>query len=268
MTAPLAFIEAPAFWAPTLPGWPEARAAFRGEAQGTLPPTRRPAPELLPAAERRRAPDTVALALEVARRSVEASGRAPAELLSVFTSAHGDLAISDYLCKTLVETPLLISPTKFHNSVHNAASGYWGIATGCLQASTAVSAFDHSFAAGLLEALSQCAADAKPVLLVGYDIEAIGALASTNDSRGLLAVALIVAPAPSAATVATFAWSIEEAAIGAPAGPIAPQSEAAAALACNAMADALPFYEALAATRQQALALPLGPRLALRLERR
>ncbi len=267
MTAPLAFIEAPAFWAPTLPGWPEARAAFRGEAASAAVPARRPAPELLPAAERRRAPDTVALALEVGRRSVEASGRAPAELLSVFTSAHGDLAISDYLCKTLVETPLLVSPTKFHNSVHNAASGYWGIATGCLQASTAVSAFEHSFAAGLLEALSQCAADAKPVLLVGYDIEATGALASTNDSRGLLAVALIVAPAPSPATVAAFAWSLGDAA-AAPEAPAAARSVAASALVRNAMADALPFFEALATTHPRALALPLGAGLALRLERR
>lgn len=256
------FVEGLAFWAPTLPGWSEARLAFRGEAPVAASAARRPAPELLPAAERRRAPDTVALALEVGRQAIEASGRRPDELLSVFTSAHGDLAISDYLCRTLVESPLMVSPTKFHNSVHNAASGYWGIATGCLQASTAVSAFDRSFAAGLLEALSQCAAEDRPVLLVGCDIEATGALASTNDSRGLLAVALVVAPAAGSASVAAFEWSLARG----PTMPIALRSEAALPLARNAMADALPFYEALARGASDTLALPLSARLALRLE--
>ncbi|HWH82680.1 MAG TPA: beta-ketoacyl synthase chain length factor, partial [Burkholderiaceae bacterium] len=189
-----AFIEGIAFWAPSLPGWAHAAPALRGAAGGIVPPAKRPAPELLPPAERRRAPDSVALALEVATHAVAQSGRRADELLSVFASAHGNLALTDAICRTLVEAPLALSPTRFHNSVHNAASGYWGIATGCRRASTALSAFDCSFAAGLLEALTQCAADATPVLLVGCDTEATGALASTNHSRGLLAVALVLAP--------------------------------------------------------------------------
>jgi len=31
------------------------------------------------------------------------------------------------MCKTLADDPLLLSPTRFHHSVHNAASGYWAI---------------------------------------------------------------------------------------------------------------------------------------------
>ena len=65
-----AFIEAIALWSPSLPHWDLARAAFRGEGEPVTPPLRRPAAELLPAAERRRAPDTVALALEVAQHAV------------------------------------------------------------------------------------------------------------------------------------------------------------------------------------------------------
>ena len=48
-----------------------------------------------------------------------------------------------------------ISPTRFHNSVHNAAAGYWGIATGATAAANALCAYDASFGAGLLEALTQ-----------------------------------------------------------------------------------------------------------------
>ena len=264
MTPPPAFIEGIALWAPTLPGWHSARAAFRGEAPSVDPPARRPSPELLPTAERRRAPDTVALALEVASRAVAHSGLAPGDLLSVFTSAHGDLAINDYMCSTLVSAPTLISPTKFHNSVHNAASGYWGIAAGCMQPSTAVSAFECSFAAGLLEALTQCAADARPVLLVGCDIAACGALASTNDSRGLLAVALVIAPSRSARSLAALDWSLA----GGPAARIPLRSEAALPLATNAMADAIPLFEALAGAEPASLALPLSATLALRVQLR
>lgn len=262
LTLPTAFIEGIALWAPTLPGWDTARPAFRGEAIGANPPARRPSPALLPPAERRRAPDTVALALEVATQATAHAGRRADELLSVFTSAHGDLAITDYVCRMLASDPLLISPTKFHNAVHNAASGYWGIATGCLQASTAVSAFECSFAAGLLEALTQCAADDRPVLLVGYDIEAPGPLASTNDSRGLLAVALVIAPQRSARTRAALGGSL----VAGPSARIPLRSEAALPLATNAMSDALPFFEALAQGGHERFAMPLSATLALQVD--
>jgi len=258
-TTRTAHIESVAIWAPTLPDWTVARVAFRGEGDSVSPPARRPAAELLPAVERRRAPDTVALALEVAAKAVEASGIRPEDLLSVFTSAHGDLAINDYVCSMLVAAPTLLSPTKFHNSVHNAASGYWGIATGCMQASTAVSAFECSFAAGLFEALTQCSADERPVLLVGYDIEACGPLMSTNESRGLLAAALVLAPHPGARSLARLDWALEHGL----SERIALVSEAALPLATNAMADALPLLDALARRDTTPLAMPLSKDLAL-----
>ena len=62
---PELYIEGPAFWSPTLPGWDAASAVFRGEAAPTDPPAKRPSPQVLAPAERRRAPDTVALSLEV-----------------------------------------------------------------------------------------------------------------------------------------------------------------------------------------------------------
>ena len=154
-------VESVAVWAPTLPGGMIARAAFRGESKPVDPPAKRPAPEILPAAERRRAPDSVAIALQVASDAVRDAGRDPAQLPAIFTSAHGDLSVNDYMCSTLATAPKAISPTRFHNSVHNAAAGYWTIATGCRAASSAVSAFDASFGAGLLEAVTQCAADEK-----------------------------------------------------------------------------------------------------------
>ncbi len=256
-------IEGIAFWAPSLPGWTVARAAFRGEGAPVDPPAKRPAPEILAPAERRRAPDSVALALEVASAAVRASGRDPATLPSIFTSAHGDLAVNDYMCATLATQPTAISPTRFHNSVHNAAAGYWTIATGCRAASSALTAFDASFAAGLLEAATQCAADERPVLLVAFDVQAVGALAGVTRSEGLLATALVIAPtdASGGASGPSFTATLVSGANKS----MAPRSAPAHALAGNAMADALPFFEALALGSAGALDLPLSRTLALRL---
>ena len=269
-TLPPVWIDGIAFWTPAWPGWPLAAPALRGEP--VLPastPERRPAPAAMAANERRRAPDSVLLALEVAHAAVADSGQAAATLASVFTSAFGDLPIVDGLCRTLASDPLLLSPTRFHHSVHNAASGYWAIASGSRQPSTALAAFDHSFGAGLLDAAALCAADKRPVLLVGFDTEASGPLASVNTSRGLLGVALVLAPQPGPHSRWRMGWSLLPNSAEAPAvtqhAP-APRSAAAAALMANALADALPLFEALATGRPASLGLRVGAGLWLQLQ--
>ncbi len=254
MNARTLYIDGIAFWAPALPDWPIARAVLRGEATAGEPATRRPAPTLLAANERRRAPDAVLLALEVASAAAAASGHAAADLASVFTSTHGDLPITDAMCRTLADNPLLLSPTRFHHAVHNAASGYWAIGSGSHAASTALAGGAHSFAAGLLEAACQSAADDIAVLLAGHDTEAVGPLASVNRSRGLLAVALVLAPRCSAASCWSLRWALHDGAVATPL-----RSDAARALAGNALADALPLFEALAAGTAATLTLPLSP---------
>ncbi len=41
-TPPTLYIEGPAFWAPSLPGWDIASAAFNGTGAPTDPPAKRP----------------------------------------------------------------------------------------------------------------------------------------------------------------------------------------------------------------------------------
>ena len=261
MKAQRLYIDGIALWSPSLPGWAPAKQALRGEAVAADSPVPRPNPALLAANERRRAPDAVLVALEVAAAAVAMAGQDAATLPSVFTSAHGDLGIVDALCSTLATNPQWLSPTRFHHSVHNAASGYWAMATGCRAASSAVSGFEASFAVGLLEAATQAHTDGTPVLLVGFDTAARGALASVNRSRGLLGVALVLAPQRSAASVFSLDWACAAGTASLP--PLT--SAAAKALAANAMADALPLFEALAGAEDTALTLPLGPAGILRL---
>lgn len=256
-------VEAVSFWSSRLPGWEIARAVIRGERSPPETASPRPAPTLLAPTERRRAPDTVAVALEVASRACEAAGRVPAELPSVFASTHGDLAISDYMCATLASTPTLISPIKFHNSVHNAAAGYWSIGTGSLAPYTAISAAEYTFGAGLLEAATQAICENKPVLYVAFDIESKGALATVAPSRGLLAAALILAPAVQGGQRRSLCLTTESAAV---VKTTPPRSAAAALVADNTLAPCMPLLEVLAELDPRTVCLALGRQMALNVE--
>ena len=240
MTALTAVIESVGFWNNGLPSWAHARAFV---ATGALPEgvATKPSPQLLAPNERRRAPESVAVALDVALAACEAAGRDTATLPSVFTSTHGDLSITDYMCATLASDPRAISPTKFHNSVHNAAAGYWTIGAHCRQAATAISAYDASFAEGLLEALMQLHAGADAVLLVGYDTGATGPLRSVHDCSGLLGGALVLSrngTGPRITVVLADGDATADApgALGRHAGsnPMVPMLPLFDALACNA----------------------------------
>ncbi len=256
-----AYVYGISFWAPRLPGWHIAAPVLRGEAAAPLQPAARPVPMLLGPTERRRAPDTVAIALEVASRACESAGMDPKQLPSVFASTHGDLAISDYMSETLVRTPTLISPTRFHNSVHNAAAGYWTIGTGCYEPYTALSAYDDTFGEGLLEALTQAACGDRATLLAAYDIEARGPLATIVSSRGLVGAGVIVAPHAQANSLARVRWRTRQGT----SRTVALQSNAEL-VAGNAMATCLPFFEALARAERRTVCVGLSPSLLLELD--
>ncbi|MGO1069937.1 beta-ketoacyl synthase chain length factor [Lysobacter sp. CA199] len=244
-----ACIEGIGYWSRGLPDWNAARAYALGQGEIVADAPARPSPQLLAANERRRAPETVAVALEVALAACQAAGRDPASLSSVFASSHGDMQITDYMCATLASEPRTISPTRFHNSVHNAAAGYWTIGAGAMRPATALSALQASFAQGLIEALSQIATGEDAVLLVGYDGGSQGPLAQVSHSRGLLGGALVLSRARAGVPVLR-AWLAGPAADAAP-GRLARHD------ADNASAPMLPLFEALAA-RHDRVALPAG----------
>ena len=240
------------FWTRGLPSWDAARAFV---ADGSLPvdPPARPSPQLLAPNERRRAPDTVAVALEVALAACVDAGRDPARLPSVFASTHGDLPITHYMCETLATDPRAISPTRFHNSVHNAAAGCWTIGAGAMTPATAISAYDASFAQGLLEAMVQLATGDKAVLLVGYDGHATGPLAHTSRSTGLLGGALVLSrgAVPGRPRLRLTLSDAQ-------AAHLPEQGALSRLLVGNAMLPMLPLFEALAGKEGRAV-LHAGP---------
>lgn len=243
-----ATIEGIGFWAPGVPSWDAALALVRDGTATDAAPSR-PSPQLLPPNERRRAPDSVAVALDVALAACTAAGRDAKTLPSVFASMHGDLAITDYVCTTLAAQPDAVSPIKFHNSVHNAAAGYWTIGAGAMAPATSISAFDATFAQGLVEACTQLVTGAEAVLLVAFDSASAGPLAKVSPSEGLLGGALVLSRRD---TGPRLSLALRDGDADAPAGPLAERAPR------NAMRPMLPLFTALAASSSRCT-LKAGP---------
>jgi len=91
--------------------------------------------------------------------------------------------------------------------------------------------------------------------------EARGPMASVNTSRGLLGVALVLSPHEGPRT----RWSLDAAMGNGAAAASLPQSAAARALAGNALADALPLFEALALPAAASITMAVGRQAALAL---
>lgn len=249
-------------WLHGAPDWPRLRGVLLGEHGLADDAPAKPAADLLPAAERRRAPDGVRLAAEVARQACAMAGVDPAMLPCVFASSHGEVAITDYVCDILARAPLELSPTKFHNSVLNAPAGYWTIATGCTAASNAVTAHHASLAAGLLEAVAFACAEATPVLFASCDVASTGPLADMTHTTLAFGAALVLAP--KAATGARLHLAVHEGAAGDP----APTALALRRVAGDnpANAHALALLSMLAHARPARLRLPLSSGLSLDME--
>ncbi|MFT3760277.1 beta-ketoacyl synthase chain length factor [Thauera sp.] len=199
-----AWVDGIGFIAPGLPDWPAARAVLRGEQAWQSAPSILPAPGLLPPAERRRASRVVKLALALGLEAAAHAEADPATLATVFAASGADGHNCHALCEQLAGDDRQISPTRFHNSVHNAAAGYWGIATHAMQPCQVICAFDASFGAGLLDALAQVAGDGVPVLLIAYDSEYPQPLHAKRDTPDCGGVALLLSPAPTAHSLAAI----------------------------------------------------------------
>ena len=162
-------VESAAILAPGLTGWADGRAVLAGEKNYEASPLAPPVADLLPAVERRRTGSMVKLALAVGHQALSSAGRPVDSVATVFVSSGGDGDVINDICITLAGSDRQVSPTRFHNSVHNAPSGYWGIATHSHHSSTSLCGFDWSFAIGLMEAAAQVQVDRQEVLLVAYD---------------------------------------------------------------------------------------------------
>ena len=198
------YVEGVGLLGPGFDGWPAACAVFRGATPYAMSEMARPTADLLPPAERRRCGNTVRLALHVGLEAVQRSGARAATLPTVFTSSSGDGEVTHQICVALARPERDVSPTRFHNSVHNAPAGYWSIATEAREPSTSLCVYEGSFAAGLVEAGLQATAERRPVLLVAYDAPYPPPLDAVYPMAAPFGVALVLAPAAGAASLGSL----------------------------------------------------------------
>lgn len=196
---------------PGISTWAQLRAILRGSEPYQTAPTLIPPPSTLPPAERRRTGRVVNLALAAGYQATAGTGCELATLATVFSSSGADSNNCHEICQTLASADRQLSPTRFHNSVHNVTAGYWGIATRDMAPSTVLCAYDASFAAGLLEALVQLASGTDEVLLIAYDLDYPSPLYEKRPIPDSLAVALLLRRRISPGTVATLSAALAQA---------------------------------------------------------
>jgi len=117
---------------------------------------------------RRRTSIATRVAITAAGRACAAAGN-DRQLPAIFVSSVGEMQVTDKLCRSIARHEYPLSPTLFHNSVHNTAAGYWSMATGSMASMQAMGALGDGFALGLLEAWCQLQTVTERVLLVVYD---------------------------------------------------------------------------------------------------
>ncbi len=229
-----------------------------------------PKPEAIPARERRRAGLMINLAVTAAHQACEHAGADKQQIPSVFVSSMGDTDITDYMCRKLAQPEKLLSPTKFHNSVHNAPSGYWSISAQNRAPSTFIGGAGYSFGAGLLEAASQAHDGGEPVLLVAYDIANRPPFASVAPVTESFACALVLVPDGHPVPVpGAMAVQLDISLQPQPAAAVLPRAPALAALAAaNPAAAGLVLLEQAAqldqgGTAEARVELPAAAHLGL-----
>lgn len=239
--------------APGMLDWTMGSAVLRCEIPfgNELP---RPVAALLPAAERRRSSQSTRYAMQAAHEAMTQAGLPAAQAAVVFASSDGDGENLHHILESLSQPAHEVSPTRFHNSVHNAAAGYWNIATGARTPANSIAAYDDSFAAGLLEAAVQAATENLPVLLAAFDLPLPTPLHEVRPTAAPFAVALLLTTQPANA-LARLQISLEA---RTEADTKMPHPELEILRSGNPAARALPLLQAVATGQAQRIVVGWG----------
>ncbi len=246
------YLEGIGLRGPGLPDWDTAQPILAGMIGYEPAPIILKASDLLPRAEQRRTTDAVKLAMVVASEAALGAGRNPASMSSVFASSDGDGATLSAILEALLLPERQVSPTQFHNSVHNAPAGYWSMATQSRENSTSLSAYDCSFAAGFIEAAGQATIEDKATLLVIYDLPCPQPLYATRPLVLVFGAAMILSPHATPHSIANLTLGLDR--VGAEESSM-PGIELETLRTGNPAARALPLLASVARGEPSAIVL-------------
>jgi len=106
------------------------------------------------------------MGVEVLEQATIGSGCDPENVQSVWATANGEHSVAIKILGMMRRGEGKLSPTHFHNSVHNTSSGYASIATGNCASSTTLTGGGELVASAFLEALCRLETDRNVVIVL------------------------------------------------------------------------------------------------------
>jgi hypothetical protein len=128
-----------------------------------------PPAKVLEGALRRRATPLTRLSIEALVQATEVSGSDLTLISSVWATAHGEHTPAIKMLAMMKRGEGRVSPTQFHNSVHNTAGGYASIASNNTARSTTLTGGSELVGSALLEAFGLLSAYGEDVAVVLAD---------------------------------------------------------------------------------------------------
>lgn len=248
-------IKAIGCWGEGLHGWAETEAILKGEARYGWDSPKLPPPETLPANERRRASQIIRLALLCAEEACQKAGCSAGELPAIFASSNGDGFIINRILDSLSTPAGAVSPSLFHNSVHNAPAGYWMIGHKSHQPAVSLGLHDETLAASLLKAAAEAHVENSPVLFCIYDAPIPGSLGTVRRTEHAFGCAFILTPDHNTGIRLTL--SLKEGSCETESFSSLPEGVADIARH-NPAGQLLPLLQAIARRHDRSFSLPYG----------
>ncbi len=178
------------------PGYADVAAWSRRHVPGAMPDPQVESPraELLPPMLRRRTSLLTRMAAEVAQQAMTAAGVDPHTVPILYGSVYGEIRTTVDILAAMLDPAAPMSPTRFHNSVHNTAAGYVSIATQNRSGNAALTAGEATLAMGLLECAGLVVQTGGPCVLVIAE-ETLPEPLAAGVVYAPLAAAFVVGPA-------------------------------------------------------------------------
>jgi len=172
------FIKGVGLWTP---GFGTADAWCNGNPDAEII---KPGASLLKGPLKRRSSELTRIAVEVYEQASRMAGCDPSHVPSVWATAHGEHSNALRLLGMMHEGEGKVSPTSFHNSVHNTASGYASISTGNVHPSTTLTGGGELVSAAIMETISMAEALEQDVEITKQRLKLAAHLRGEDSSQG------------------------------------------------------------------------------------
>jgi len=157
------YVHGLGFWRPGYANFASWRAQRHDDAVS------KPVAAMLAGPLKRRASMLTKMAIEVFSQAADSAGTDVSQVKSVWALVFGEIHTAVTLMNMMHEGEGKLSPTRFHNSVYNTASGYASIATHNQAPSTTISGGPEIIGMGLLEAIGMIDEHGGDVIAVWAD---------------------------------------------------------------------------------------------------